>query len=71
MRSDLPVASYAITDATVPANANDIKSMWICPLFWTGPDSARNLPDTDNQDDLSAFCSGTNYQQYVTAGASP
>ncbi|KAL9110226.1 MAG: hypothetical protein Q9187_008076 [Circinaria calcarea] len=58
--------TYAITDSTVPKEDNDLKSIWICPLFWTGPDSSQDLPS--GQDATDEFCKKTNYKQYVTAG---
>ncbi|KAM0797972.1 hypothetical protein BDR22DRAFT_823780 [Usnea florida] len=61
--------SYAVADSTVPANDNDLKTIWLCPLFWKpGPDSAQNLPDTNDEDALNKWCAGTDYTKFVTAG---
>lgn len=62
--------SYAITDATVPKDDNDIKSMWLCPLFFTGDDTKNDLPSTADadKDKLDAWCKQDNYKKFTTAG---
>ncbi|MCJ1468352.1 hypothetical protein MMC07_006980 [Pseudocyphellaria aurata] len=60
--------SYAITDAAVPADDNDHKSIWLCPLFFTGDDTKNNLPNTENADELQAWCNQKDYTSFPTAG---
>ncbi|MCJ1467193.1 hypothetical protein MMC07_005816 [Pseudocyphellaria aurata] len=60
--------SYAITDSTVPANDNDYKSIWLCPLFFTGDDTKNNLPNTEDADQLQAWCNQKDYTFFPTAG---
>ncbi|KAG7007539.1 hypothetical protein G7Y79_00009g026480 [Physcia stellaris] len=60
--------SYAITDATVPANDDDFKSIWLCPLFFTGPDTKNNLPNTEDEAELQAWCNQKDYTFFPTAG---
>ncbi|KAL6715230.1 hypothetical protein ACLMJK_007494 [Lecanora helva] len=61
--------SYAITDATVPKDDNDIKSMWLCPLFFNGgADTKNDLPNTEDTDALNAWCNQKDYTLFPTAG---
>ena len=61
---------YAITDATVPANANDIKSIWLCPLFFTGDDTKNDLPSSEDEEALKTWCDQKDYTFFPTAGES-
>ena len=61
---------YAITDGAVPENDNAYKSIWLCPLFWDGPDSKNNLPNTET-DELKTWCDQKDYTFFPTAGLSP
>ncbi|KAL9630443.1 MAG: hypothetical protein Q9204_004718 [Flavoplaca sp. TL-2023a] len=60
--------SYAITDSTVPKDDNDHKSIWLCPLFFTGKDTKNDLPDTEDEDKLKEWCDQKDYTLFVTAG---
>ncbi|KAI4270323.1 MAG: hypothetical protein LQ337_006750 [Flavoplaca oasis] len=60
--------SYAITDITVPKDDNDHKSMWLCPLFFTGDDAKNDLPNTQDGDKLKAWCDQKDYTLFPTAG---
>ncbi|CAL8584536.1 hypothetical protein XPA_010126 [Xanthoria parietina] len=61
--------SYAITDATVPKNDQDLKSIWLCPLFFDkGTDTKNDLPKTDDADALKKWCDQKDYTLFPTAG---
>lgn len=67
--ADSTLSSYAITDATVPENDRDLKSMWLCPLFFDkGPDTKNDLPSTDDEDALKKWCDQKDYTLFPTAG---
>ncbi|KAI4112291.1 MAG: hypothetical protein LQ345_006539, partial [Seirophora villosa] len=61
--------SYAITDPSVPKDDNDYKSIWLCPLFFTGDDTKNDLPDTEDGDKLKAWCDQKDYTLFPTAGS--
>ena len=60
--------SYAITDITVPKDDNDHKTIWLCPLFFTGDQTKNDLPDTEDADKLKAWCDQKDYTLFPTAG---
>ena len=60
--------SYAITDSTVPRDDKDHKSIWLCPLFFTGKDTKNDLPDTKDEDKLKEWCDQKDYTLFPTAG---
>ncbi|MCJ1425284.1 hypothetical protein MMC29_003172 [Sticta canariensis] len=60
--------SYAITDPTVPQDDNDHKSIWLCPLFFTGDQTKNDLPNTEDADKLKAWCDQKDYTFFTTAG---
>ena len=66
----LTLCSYAITDASVPKNDNDHKSIWLCPLFFTGDDTKNDLPNTDDRAKLEQWCTQKDYTFFVTGGKS-
>lgn len=68
--ADTCLHSYAITDSTVPTDDNDHKSIWLCPLFFSGDDTKNDLPNTEDADKLNAWCNQKDYTFFPTAGIS-
>lgn len=67
--ADARLSSYAITDATVPKDDQDLKSIWLRPFFFDkGTDTKNNLPKTDDADALKKWCDQKDYILFPTAG---
>ena len=67
---DVGHSSYAITYATVPKDNNNIKSMWLCALFFKdGLDTKNNLPNKEDTDALNAWCNQDDYTFFPADGA--
>ncbi|KAL8901178.1 MAG: hypothetical protein Q9207_005337 [Kuettlingeria erythrocarpa] len=61
--------SYAITDATIPKDDNDLKSIWLCPQFFNGGiDSKNDLPNPSDKEALKEWCDQPDYTSLPTAG---
>ncbi|KAL8643115.1 MAG: hypothetical protein Q9226_008431 [Calogaya cf. arnoldii] len=63
--------SYAITDATVPQDDNDLKSIWLCRMFFDkdkGVDSRNDLPNTSDEEEMKNWCEQKDYTLFSTAG---
>ena len=54
----------------MPNDDNDYKFIWLCPLFFTGDDTRNDLPNTENADELNAWCNRQDYTFFTTAGMS-
>ncbi|KAL8725408.1 MAG: hypothetical protein Q9181_006425, partial [Wetmoreana brouardii] len=60
--------SYAITEDGVPKDDNDLKSIWLCPLFFKdGVDTKNDLPRADDADARRAWCDQKDYTLFPTA----
>ena len=64
--ANLGTRSYVQVDTSVSHGDGDRKTMWICPRFWNGSESAQDLPR--GWDQIAKFCAQDDYKAYVTAG---
>ena len=58
--------SYALTDPS--KDGNDAKTIWLCPLFFTGDDTKNDLPNTEDENRLKTWCNQKDYTSLTTGG---